>query len=83
MQRKIEGQRLVKVWIERIVWNAAATAALAMMIGILLCSLRLLDQINPEAENHRAAIAPQAEAARDRPIESRSTRVARANGPSG
>ncbi|GEM_PF-3483293 len=49
MQRRIEAHSRTTLWIERIVWNAAATAALAVMILVLLGSLRWLDEVAPRA----------------------------------
>ena len=48
-QRRIEADTRAALWIERIVWNAAAAAALAIMILVLLGSLRWLDQLAPGA----------------------------------
>jgi len=56
MQRRIEGTRLRRVWAERIVWNMAAVAMLTSMVAILLCSLRWLDEIDPEARRDRAGV---------------------------
>jgi len=47
MQRRIEARSRATLWIERLVWNAAATAALAVMILVLLGSLRWLDEVAP------------------------------------
>lgn len=49
MQRRIEASHRAALWMERIVWNAAAAAALALMILVLLGSLRWLDEIAPSA----------------------------------
>jgi len=49
MQRRIEASDRAALWMERIVWNAAAAAALALMILVLLGSLRWLDEIAPSA----------------------------------
>ena len=49
MERRIEGRRVARVWLERIVWNSAAAAALALMIMVLLYSLEWLDRIDPQA----------------------------------
>ena len=56
MQRSIDQRRLGRVWLERIVWNTAAAAALAVMIVVLLCSLQWLDQVDPQAARVRAAV---------------------------
>ena len=47
MQRRIEARSRTTLWIERLVWNAAATTALAVMILVLLGSLRWLDEVAP------------------------------------
>ena len=47
MQRRIEVHSRAALWIERLVWNAAAAAALAVMILVLLGSLRWLDELAP------------------------------------
>ena len=49
MQRRIEADSRAALWIERIAWNAAAAAALAVMILVLLGSLRWLDQVAPRS----------------------------------
>ncbi|MGB0618877.1 MAG: hypothetical protein ACPGVZ_05340 [Myxococcota bacterium] len=56
MQQSIEANDRAALWIERIVWNAAAAAALAVMILVLLGSLRWLDQLAPRSG--RAAEPP-------------------------
>lgn len=43
MQRRIEAHEDQGLWLERLVWNAAAGAALAVMILVLLGSLSLMD----------------------------------------
>ncbi len=45
MQRRIEADHRAALWFERIVWNAAAAAALAVMILVLLGSLQWLDEV--------------------------------------
>ena len=47
MQRRIEAHSRASLWIERIVWNAAAAAVLAVMLVVLLGTLRWLDQVSP------------------------------------
>ncbi len=47
MARKIKPRTRGELFIERIVWNAAAGAALAVMVLLLLVSLHWLDQIAP------------------------------------
>lgn len=49
MQRRIEASDRAALWLERIVWNAAAAAALAVMVLVLLGSLRWLDEVVPTA----------------------------------
>ena len=49
MQRRIEASDRAALWLERIVWNAAAAAALAVMVLVLLGSLRWLDEVAPAA----------------------------------
>lgn len=48
MEQRYEANRQTGLWLERLVWNAAAGAALAVMILLLLGSLRWLDAIAPE-----------------------------------
>ncbi len=50
MQRRIGSKTRGEFIIEQIVWNAAAGAALAVMVLVLLCSLQWLDQIAPRSE---------------------------------
>jgi hypothetical protein len=47
MQRKFESKTRAELFVERVVWNAAAGAALAVMVLLLLVSLQWLDQISP------------------------------------
>jgi hypothetical protein len=61
MQRRIEASDRAALWMERIVWNAAAAAALAVMVLVLLGSLRWLDELVPAAAV--AADAPAVSAA--------------------
>ena len=64
MQRRIEADHRAALWFERIVWNAAAAAALAVMILVLLGSLRWLDEVAPRAS---AGAAPPAVSAAAEP----------------
>ncbi len=48
MEQRYEANRRTGLWLERLVWNTAAGAVLAVMILLLLGSLRLLDAIAPE-----------------------------------
>ena len=73
MQRRIDGNRLRRLWVERIVWNVAAVAMLTAMVAILLLSLRWLDEIDPEARRDRAGVEF------DRELEVRPARIARAD----
>lgn len=47
MKQKINARSEAGLWMERIVWNAAAGAVLASMILVLLGSLRWLDAVAP------------------------------------
>jgi hypothetical protein len=84
MQRKIGSKTRGEFIVEQIVWNAAAGAALAVMILVLLCSLQWLDQIAPAGSSGTAStqtptqLARPSVAAADRPTE-----VIAANRPSG
>lgn len=87
MQRRIEtrtrGELFVERVIERIVWNAAAGAALAVMVLILLGSLQWLDRVAPLGATGVAPVAPAQVA---RPLTKpgdRDTEVAAVNRPSG
>ena len=60
MQRRIEADHRAALWFERIVWNAAAAAALAVMILVLLGSLQWLDEV---AASTATAEAPAVSAA--------------------
>ena len=51
MQQKIKANSRLTLWMERIVWNAAAGTVLAVMILVLLGSLQLLDQVAPHEVN--------------------------------
>ena len=47
MDRRTEYDLHIALWIERLAWHLAAGAALAVMILVLLGSLRWLDQVAP------------------------------------
>jgi hypothetical protein len=47
MQRRIEAKTRGELFVERVIWNAAAGAALAVMVLLLLCALQWLDQLAP------------------------------------
>ena len=51
MQRRIEAHSRAALLIERVVWNAAAAAVLAVMLLVLLGTLRWLDQVSPASIN--------------------------------
>ncbi len=83
MQRRIKTNNRTALFIERLVWNAAAGAALAVMILVLLGSLRWLDRIAPQGGGERPSASaegtPRASLhAPDRPAE-----VARVGRPAG
>ncbi len=83
MQRKIETKTRGELFVEHVVWNAAAGAALAVMVLVLLCSLQWLDRFSPPGTNH---VAPAAPAQLARPLVKtgdRSRDVAAVNRPSG
>lgn len=83
MQRKIEAKTRGELFVERVVWNAAAGAALAVMVLLLLCSLRWLDQFAPQRATD---IAPATPTQLARPVANagdRSSEVAAVNRPSG
>lgn len=71
MQRRSEERRFANVWLERIVWNVAAATALAVMIVVLLGSLRWLDEIAPKVDWERAVPQERAAKGADRESESR------------
>jgi hypothetical protein len=73
MQRRIDGNGLRRVWVERVAWNVAAIAMLSAMVAILLCSLRWLDEIDPDGRRDRAAVEV------NREPEVRPARIARAD----
>jgi len=79
MQRRIEARSRTTLWIERLIWNAAATAALAVMILVLLGSLRWLDEVAPRVPTvDTPAVSTAAEPAEIGvgavPVSNRSTR---------
>lgn len=88
MQRRLDRQDRVALIIERVVWHAAAGAALAVMILVLLGSLRWLDEIAPRpraaVSAAPAAVLGDAAAARgDAAAAPSHTRTAEAHPPSG
>ncbi|MFK7896115.1 MAG: hypothetical protein AB8G23_09785 [Myxococcota bacterium] len=56
MEQRYEANRRTGLWLERLVWNVAAGAALAVMILVLLGSIRWLDAIEPETSNGPASV---------------------------
>lgn len=55
--RRFEGS----LWLERLAWNAAATAVLAVLILLLLASLEWLDQLSGVRESaSRATLTARA-----------------------
>jgi len=60
MESQTEATRRRALVIERLAWHAVATAALALMVLVLLCSLSWLDRL--------AATPIAAEIAEDRPV---------------
>ena len=59
MQRRIDIGQRESLWLERLAWNAAAGAAVAVMILVLLGSLRLLDAVEDQvgADPRPAAVS--------------------------
>ena len=60
MQQRLSTQDRFTLMLERLVWNAAAGAALAVMILVLLGSLRWLDAVAPSPAVPPAAVAAPA-----------------------
>jgi hypothetical protein len=58
MQRRYEAKTRGERLIEHIVWNIAAGAALAVMILLLLGTLRWLDQVTPQSAIDVVPMAP-------------------------
>jgi hypothetical protein len=83
MQNRIEANARAALWIERIVWNAAAGAALAVMILVLLGSLRWLDRFAPRIENDPPSISAGVPVQRAPLVVDPPTAVAGVNRPSG
>jgi hypothetical protein len=90
MQRKFETRTRGELFVERVIWNMAAGAALAIMVLLLLVSLQWLDRLAPVATDGNPAVsasgkiaehsrASQSVGASDRPA----TKVAALNRPSG
>jgi hypothetical protein len=84
MQRKIETKSRAELFVEQVVWNAAAGAALAVMILLLLCSLQWLDQVAPRtAADATTATLPTQLARPVAQAADGSTELAAVNRPSG
>ena len=83
MQRRIESNSRGSLLIERLVWNAAATAVLAVMILVLLGTLRWLDQVSPPSG--AAGARPPVSAGLDESVatDDRKVEAADFNRPSG
>ena len=83
MQRKNHQRRLGRVWLEHIVWNAAAAAVLALMLVVLLSALQWLDQVDPQALRPRAELEDRTALDLGAPQAIRPSQLARVNSPSG
>lgn len=82
MQRKIESKTRSQLFVEHIVWNAAAGAALAVMVLLLLVSLHWLDRIAPSPSLARRPEDKPIEIARPAVAsEGTATRIVEALGP--
>ena len=57
MEQRINARSDAAIWMERIVWNAAAGAVLAIMILVLLGSLRWLEAVAPATVGARPAVS--------------------------
>lgn len=80
MQRRIRAAQRRSIWIEWIVWNMVAGAALGLMIAVLLCSLAWLDEVVPTPA---AEIARAGGGGDPAPVRNPPARVAAVNRPSG
>ena len=81
MQRRFETRTRGELFVERVIWNMAAGAALAVMVLLLLCSLQWLDQLAPPALGVNPSVSAPDEIARTSDLQP--TRVAAVNRPSG
>ncbi|HIF93505.1 MAG: hypothetical protein ABGX04_12530 [Myxococcales bacterium] len=89
MQRRFETRTRGELFIERVIWNMAAGAALAVMVLLLLFSLQWLDHLAPVTDRNTGVSASgdiaehsrasQSVGTSDRPA----TEVAAVNRPSG
>jgi len=80
-KRRTDTARPGNPLLERLAWNAAALAALAVMLLLLLSSLQWLDEVAPRSQPRLAPVAA-AKIAREQPAP-RPTRVAGVGRPSG
>lgn len=83
MRRKYETKTRGELFVERVAWNAAAGAALAVMVLLLLFSLRWLDQIAPRSVTNAASATPVQLARPLANAEDPAREVAALNRPSG
>ena len=83
MPERIRTRTRGDLFVERVVWNAAAGAALAVMVLLLLWSLQWLDRISPGAVRVRPDVSasPLSESAEG--AESPISGIASNSGPSG
>jgi len=63
MSRESNANRRAALWLERIAWNAAAGAVLAVMILVLLGSLEWLDTLAPRPSAATPAVSAEAPSA--------------------
>lgn len=64
MSQESNANRLAALWLERIAWNAAAGAVLAVMILVLLGSLEWLDTLAPRPSETPPAVSAESPSAR-------------------
>jgi hypothetical protein len=67
MERRSEARTEFGPWLEHLAWNAAALAALAVMLLVLLASLEWLDHVATSPATARAAERSAETQARARP----------------
>ena len=83
MQRKSEAKTRAELFVDHVVWNAVAGAALAVMVLLLLCSLQWLDRIAPSPVAGNAAVGASAEFTQTNGNDRKPREVAAVNRPSG
>ncbi|MAG30177.1 MAG: hypothetical protein CL908_04685 [Deltaproteobacteria bacterium] len=83
MQRRIDRNRRSALWLERVVWNAAAGAALAIMVLVLLGSLQWLDRVAPRSDAERGTRTRPSVAGSPADAPDTTREVAGVNRPSG